>query len=290
MDVRIDDGLRIRALDGFELAATLYRPDPGEDRETAVLINSATAVKRRYYDPFARYLAGEGLTVLTYDYRGIGGSRPRDLSRFPAQLRQWAEEDQGGALDWIGHLHPRKILVVGHSVGGQIVGLAPGNDRIAGMVGVAAQNGYWGHWPSPSRYRKALTWYVGIPVASRLFGYVPGWLGIKEDLPAGVAREWAEWCRRPGFLFEGHDERRYGFESFDRPFLAYSFEDDDYAPRAAVESLLDAYREARVDHRHVTPREVGAPAIGHFGFFRERFRDTLWRESADWLRSQTAAA
>jgi predicted alpha/beta hydrolase len=105
MDVRIDDGLRIRALDGFELAATLYEPvaEPaaGTDRRTAVLINSATAVKRRYYDPFARYLAGEGLTVLTYDYRGIGGSRPRSLVRFSARLRQWAEEDQGGVLDWI---------------------------------------------------------------------------------------------------------------------------------------------------------------------------------------------
>src|SRR3954467_1593181 len=83
MDVAIDDGLRIRALDGFELVATLYRPGRREDRETAVLINSATAVKRGYYDPFARYLAGEGLTVLTYDYRGIGGSRPRPPPPFP---------------------------------------------------------------------------------------------------------------------------------------------------------------------------------------------------------------
>ena len=176
-------------------------------------------------------------------------------------------------------------------MGGQIVGLAPGNERIAGLVGVAAQNGYWGHWPSPDPLH-------GWPCAgiwrcrwqSRLFGYVPGWLGIKEDLPGGVTREWAAWCRRPGFLFQGHDERRRGFERFAKPFLAYSFADDDYAPRAAVKSLLDAYREARVDHRHVTPREVGAPAIGHFGFFRERFRETLWRESAAWLTAQAAAA
>jgi hypothetical protein len=35
MDVAIDDGLRIRALDGFELAATLYRPGRREDRESA---------------------------------------------------------------------------------------------------------------------------------------------------------------------------------------------------------------------------------------------------------------
>jgi predicted alpha/beta hydrolase len=26
-------------------------------------------------------------------------------------------------------------------------------------------------------------------------------------------------------------------------------------------------------------------SIGHFGFFRERFRDSLWREAADWLLS-----
>jgi predicted alpha/beta hydrolase len=33
------------------------------DVRTAVLVNSATAVKRRYYGPFARYPAGEGFTV-----------------------------------------------------------------------------------------------------------------------------------------------------------------------------------------------------------------------------------
>jgi len=27
-------------------------------------------------------------------------------------------------------------------------------------------------------------------------------------------------------------------------------------------------------------------SIGHFGFFRERFRDSLWRETADWLESR----
>ena len=294
MDVRIDDGLQIRALDGFELAATLYTPaaeGDGEDRRTTVLVNSATAVKRRYYDAYARYLADAGFTVVTYDYRGIGGSRPRSLVRFSAFMRQWAEEDQGGVLAWIaGRFPDHRLLVVGHSVGGQIVGLAPGNERIGGMIGIAAQSGYWRHWPAPARYRMALRWYLGVPVASRLFGYVPGWLGTKEDLPGGVAREWAEWCRQPDFLFEGHQERRRGYERFAKPLLAYSFEDDDYAPRAAVESLLDAYRDARVDHRHVTPRELGAPAIGHFGFFRERFRATLWRETASWLSAQAAAA
>jgi len=33
------------------------------------------------------------------------------------------------------------------------------------------------------------------------------------------------------------------------------------------------------------PRELGVKSIGHFGFFRERFRDSLWREAADWLET-----
>jgi len=36
--------------------------------------------------------------------------------------------------------------------------------------------------------------------------------------------------------------------------------------------------------------EVDAAAHGggirHFGFFRERFRDTLWRDAVDWLGRQ----
>jgi predicted alpha/beta hydrolase len=30
----------------------------------------------------------------------------------------------------------------------------------------------------------------------------------------------------------------------------------------------------------------GVKSVGHFGFFRERFRDSLWRETADWLESR----
>lgn len=46
MNLQVDSGLRIPARDGFRLAATLYEPDPGDDRNAAVLINSATAVPR----------------------------------------------------------------------------------------------------------------------------------------------------------------------------------------------------------------------------------------------------
>ena len=167
MNLQVDDGLRIPARDGFRLAATLYEPAPENERNAVVLINSATGARRGYYDAYARHLAGEGLAVMTYDYRGIGGSRPKSLRGFCARLHEWGEQDLTGMIEWIGgHLRPRHLLAVGHSVGGQLVGLAPNNDRIDALLGVAAQNGYWGHWPSPARYRLALNWHERLLLGS----------------------------------------------------------------------------------------------------------------------------
>lgn len=286
-DLFVDKGLRIPALDGYRLAATLYEPDPAHDRDVAVVISSATAVRRGYYDAYARFLAGRGFWVLTFDYRGIGDSRPKRLSRFRATATQWGEEDLAGAIRWVSdHLQPKKLLAVGHSIGGQILGLTINAGKVDAMLAVASQSGYWGHWPSPSRYRMAFNWWVAVPVVSRLWGYLPGYFGTKEDLPGGVAREWASWCRNPDYLHGRGGERLRSYDRFRGPLLAYSFDDDPYAPRTAVESLLAGYRNARVTHRHLSPADVGAPALGHFGFFREGFRGTLWAESAAWLEKQ----
>lgn len=287
----IDRSLRLPARDGFKLAATLYEPQGNGawGHETLVVISSATAVPRTYYDGFARFLAGRGFAVLTYDYRGIGESRPRSLRGFEARMHQWGEEDLAGVIDWAcRRVQPARLLSVGHSVGGQLVGLAENNERIGALLTVASQSGYWGHWPSPERWRVALYWHLVFPVVSRAFGYMPGWMGIKEDLPGGVAREWAAWGRRPQFLLDGHEERRAGFERFARPIFAYSFEDDGFAPRAAAVALLHFYRNSRVVHRHIVPHTAGLPPVGHFGFFRDRFRDTLWEEAAGWLERHAA--
>lgn len=61
--------IRIPARDGFALAATSYVPATNPSA-TVVLINAATAVPQGYYRAFATFLAGQGYTAITYDYRG----------------------------------------------------------------------------------------------------------------------------------------------------------------------------------------------------------------------------
>lgn len=273
--------IRISAADGYALGGTVF--DAGAARGPVVLVNGATGVHQRYYGRFAAWLAGQGATVLTYDYRGIGESRPHRLRGFSARMRDWGQLDLEGVLRFVEHAYPgRELAIVGHSVGGQLLGLAPSVAHAARVVTVAAQSGYWGHWPMLSKLAFVGLWYGVMPLTSKAVGYLPGQLGIGEHLPRGVAEEWARWCRSEGY-FTDDDVPTGGYARLSAPLLAFSFSDDAYAPKAAVDWLHRLYTSASVERRHLAPKALGAKRVGHFGFFRERFRESLWTEAAAWL-------
>jgi len=280
---------KLPATDGFELAATLYRSPELPAGAPAVLINSATGVKRGYYDKYARHLADNGFVTVAFDYRGIGGSRPPSLRGFDARMADWGEKDSAGAIEWLRAEHrPRRLLLVGHSVGGQLFGLTPNNHRVDAMLAVGAQSGYWGKWKGPRKIFMWMLWHALMPGATRLFSYFPSKkLGLSEDLPAGVARQWAHWGRNPSYIVdEAGQPIREHFASYTGPIRSYSFSDDIHAPRAAVEDLIGCYTSAPIEWNHRTPQELGVPKIGHFGFFREQFRESLWSETTGWLKQQ----
>src|SRR4051812_22274492 len=124
-DILVQD-TTIAARDGYALAATVFVPEGRASR--AVLINSATAVPRKIYRGLAAYLASRGFAVVTYDYRGTGGSRPASLRGFDVRMRDWAALDVSGAIDHMRRVWPRlPLAAVGHSFGGQALGLTPNN-------------------------------------------------------------------------------------------------------------------------------------------------------------------
>lgn len=265
--------LTIPARDGFPLAATFFEPD-GDPRGIVVVVNGATAVPRSYYAAFATWLAGRGFPTLTYDYRGIGGSRPPRLRGFPATMREWATEDMAGAFAWARkRAASARLAVVGHSSGGWLLGFLPEATDLALLVTVASQSGHWRHWEGARRWRRWLDWHVLLPVVARAWGYVPGRMGLGEDLPRNVALQWARWCRDQRFTTTEPD---VDYGRIACPLVAWSFRDDAYAPPAAVDALLREFRNARIERRTISPEEAGAP-VGHFGFFRPR-HERLWRE------------
>lgn len=270
---------------GADIAASLYEGAASTfDTEVTAVIASATGVRRSYYDGFARHLAANGVTTVTFDYRGIGDSRRAEIRDEPARMTDWAEKDLDGAIRWARARSPRgRIVLVGHSFGGQAAGLAPSNGELSGVLGVGAQLGDYRLWPAPRRYGYALLWHSVVPATTRVFGYLPGSFGIGQDLPAGVAQQWARWCRQPGYFFHsGHGERERAFARVTGHVLAYGFDDDAFAPPRAVSALLANFTHAHRYRVHRTRREMGR-AVGHFGFFRRAFASTLWAEATRWI-------
>jgi predicted alpha/beta hydrolase len=277
--------VELTARDGYRLGATLFRPAASNGR--AVLVMAATGVPQEYYAKFAAFLAERGFTALTFDYRGIGRSLHGPLRSVKAGMRDWAVLDGAAAFEFLESHHPKdKILAVGHSFGGQSFGLLPRPERIAAALTVGSQSGYWRLWPPLGRAWMWPSTHIGLPLVPRLLGYFPGSrLGFGEDLPKDVTIEWARWCRHPRYLVGDLGvEREYA--RFTAPIRLYAIADDALAPQRAVEGLAALYPNSRPEIHVVKPEAVGAGRIGHFGFFRERFRDSLWREARDWLEAQ----
>lgn len=281
--------LRVPATDGYLLAATLYAPLQSP-RSVAVL-SCGMGMSRGFYVHYASYLASRDIAVVTYDYRGVAGSRPARLRRFPATCTDWGEKDLAGVIDWAAQRYPgAPLFTVGHSLGAQIVGLAPNSGRLSGMLAIASPSGYWRHYPFPQNTALYALWRMVLPATAAAFRMFPARaLRLGHDVPEHVMREWSGWCRSPHYLAgPPGTTRRARFERITAPLLAYSFSDDAYAPYRAAEALLDLYPNARRDHRHLVPRDVGGARIGHFGFFREGPIRSLWSETADWLTARRA--
>jgi predicted alpha/beta hydrolase len=278
----------VEAADGRTLRGTAWEPPHVRG---AVVVASATGVPRRIYAPLAAHLAEAGLAVLTFDYRGIGDSRDGPLRGEPARMEDWGRLDLEGALGWMRRQHPGvPLLVLGHSAGGQLIGLAPSARHLAGALTVGAQLGWAGYWPWPARGLMLACWYLLIPVLSRLVGYLPmKSLGQGENLPRGVALQWAEWGRRRHYLFDAlGPEVRAAYAALAFPLRATHIGDDGYAPRAGVAALAGFYGGPR-EVLSVTPAEAGTRSIGHFGWVRPRFRDTVWTPIRDWLLARVPA-
>jgi predicted alpha/beta hydrolase len=275
----------ITAADGLRLAATVFPAAPARRTDRAVLICSGTGIPRGFYAAYARFLASHGLDVVTFDYRGIGGSRPPSLKGFEATMRAWGELDVAAAVAWAhARFQPTKLLVVGHSAGGWLTALAPNSRAVDAMLSVASMSGYWGHMQSPEKYRLALIWYLGVPLVARIFGFLPGHLGTKEDLPKGVALEWARWCRRPEYFFADPSfDARARLADLTCAIRAYQFADDPWGTPMAMRAMLDGYGSTSIEYLEVTPAAVGATAIGHFGFFRQQIGAGLWPQTLQWL-------
>ncbi|MGU3495510.1 alpha/beta fold hydrolase [Xanthobacteraceae bacterium A53D] len=283
-----DDGLAVSipCTDGVWLGGHVWAAR-GE-RRGVVIVNAATGVAARYYHRYARFLAAHGFEVLTYDYRGIGLSRPESLRGCGWRWRDWGEKDFDAALAFMrGRAPEAPLRVVGHSVGGFLPGLAAQAAHVDRMLTVGAQYAWLGDYAPGQRLGLILKWHLAMPALTLACGYFPGRrLGWLEDLPAGVANEWS--FRRPrfenSFPAAGRAAVVRRMAGVRADILAISVSDDEFGTVPAVRRTLDYYTGAQRTLVRLAPADLGRDSIGHFSLFHDSHAAGFWLDTLLWLR------
>jgi predicted alpha/beta hydrolase len=254
----------VRRPSGDVLALHHY-PEHGSG--PVALILPAMGTPARYYRHLAVAMHGAGFAVTAADLRGNGGSEPR-----PSRATRYGYVDLVDDVAAVcAALEPRRagrpLLLVGHSLGGQ-VGLlhaATGNDpaTVSGVVLVAVGIPYWKAYPGRRKFG-ILGLSQGIGAASAVLGYWPGW--VFGGRQAGrVMTDWARTARTGNYAhLDGAED---ALAKLDTPVLAISVEGDTLVPAEVVDHLVAKLPAAPVERAHFTAADLGAPT-DHFKWVR----------------------
>lgn len=251
--------------DGHRLGLHVY-PEPAGNGP-AVVIWPAMGVPARYYRAFAAELARAGCAVTVADLRGTGSSTPAPTRRCRYGYAELAG-DVGAVLDALkSRLDGRRVLLLGHSLGGQVCALYLAmnpNAPVDGLTLVAVGLPY--HRAYPRQGPGVLLTTQGIAAVSAVLRVWPGW-GFGGRQARGVIRDWAYTARTGRFpRLDGVDVEA-ALRTVDTPVLAVGVDGDQYTPAATTDYLCAKLAAAPVIRERYTTAEAGAP-LDHFRWAR----------------------
>lgn len=263
--------------DGTRLSATVFS---AESPRATLIIGSALGVSHGFYQRFAQFVSAQGFNVISFDYRMTGENA--DVVQ-EARLRDWGQQDINAAISYALNL-ALPVCFIGHSIGGQLLGLAPLSPKLKKIVLVAASAPYWRRWPFPGNIKMLFTGRVVFPLVagfsqefpSRRFG-----LG-NLNIPSPIFKEWCHCMACEEYLFaDSLDFDTSAYNAIAGEVLSLGFSDDSLAPESNLAYLLRFFPNANTELRMLTPADYQQAAIGHTGVFRDKFRDTVWTQLVD---------
>jgi predicted alpha/beta hydrolase len=280
------DSILIASAEGVTLPAVLY--GDADSAQAAVVVNSALGVPHAFYRTFASFLVRQGYCVLCYDYQHNAVQNVASLRGSRVRVTDWAQRDFAAAVRYLRTEVPgRPLICIGHSIGGQLPGLAGDAVGIDALIGVCSQSGEWRLWSGAARRRAWLQFHLIVPLFTAALGYFPGQRHGLCNMPRGVAWQWAHWCRLRGYATHPRAGHATGFSALRSPALFIStYDDQALAPREAVDALGALYLNAPRERLHIGAADVGGRAVGHFGFFNPATGRRLWPRLVKWLQSQ----
>ncbi|WP_179319289.1 alpha/beta hydrolase family protein [Winogradskyella helgolandensis] len=282
-------GLDITTPLGHHLGLSVFKPKSSNYK--SIIISSATGVLQHFYFKFATYFSELGYTVYTFDYSGIGKSNPNTthLKQNTINLKDWGENDQTSVISYAKAKNPNhKLIVITHSIGGQILAFNKNMTNIDAIITVASQSGYWKLWKGYERFKMFAFWYALIPSLTPLFGYFPAKkIKLFENLPKNMVYQWRHWGKHKDYILGEFNFEDLQFKNFNKHLLALSFPNDEYASKSSVDWLAKQFINAQVNRQHIIPEDLNISNVGHFGFFRSQFKESLWKMTNEWIENNT---
>ncbi len=275
---------KLSTTDDAEIRVHVF--EPGKSVGKLLLINAATGVKQQVYFSFAKYLSENGFTVITYDYRGVGLSKPQKMKGFKASMRIWGTQDYKAVTQFIQQKYADfGKFCLGHSVGALILGMNEDSKIFKKFIFVGTQDAYIGHLPKKIAATAAFGFGLAVPFTSTLLGYFPAhWFGLGESLPKGSAMDWRTLIlnrKSTSRLFEKIDSD-HSKQLHQETFIIYA-EDDPWVKMKGMESLMNtAYPNLKRTYREIKTAESPKQHIGHVNFFRS-YNKNLWKIVLDEL-------
>lgn len=258
------------------LAVHVFYPEKSNGK--LLLINSATGVKQQVYFSFANYFSEKGFTVITYDYSGIGLSKPKNMKGYQSSMRVWGSKDYKAITQYIKRNFPEyRKYCLGHSVGALILGMNEDSAMFEKFIFVGTQNAFVGHLRLKTKIEAYLGFGIVQPLTTSLLGYFPAhWFGLGESLPKNCAYDWRTLIlnrKSTNRLLEKIDD--YSKELRQHVFVIRA-EDDVWLTEKGVLSLLNTtYPNLKPTYRLVKTSESDKKEIGHINFFRS-YNSKLW--------------
>ncbi|WP_436897760.1 alpha/beta hydrolase family protein [Acinetobacter gyllenbergii] len=268
----------ISCKDGYQLAAQFY-PAQEQSKPYPILICPATGITKNFYHAFADWLSQQGYDVLSFDFRGIGESLHGALKDSTACINDWGIYDIPAAIETLlDRTQAEKVMIVGHSAGGQLLGITSNYQKVAKVLAIAGSTGHVKGLKGKTKILAPVMFNVIFPVSSFFKGYgVTQFIGMGENLPKNVAKQWAEFCSKPGYVMNAIGKTI--FEDYHQdiqcPITSFWASDDEIATQANVKDLLRLYPNAPTKLIELNPQQHGYKQIGHMLMFKKSHQK-LW--------------
>lgn len=275
--------ITLNTQDYYPIIATVFEPKVPNGK--LLLVNSATGVRQQTYYPFAQFFAENGYLVLTYDYRGVSLSKPKQLKGFKASMKTWGNTDYKAVTDYIleNYPHHRKFLI-GHSVGALILGMNKDSEIFEKFCFVATQNTYFRHLNPKIQLLSIIGFGFYQPIISNILGYFKTYfVNLGESLPKGVANDWRILLMNKKSINKLLEKTPNFSKNLTQEVLFIHLEDDEWITKQGMRQLMtETFPNMKPTYRTIKVSESTGEEIGHINFFRAK-HSKLWEIPLNWL-------